>query len=162
VQLRIEYSYGRTAVVVEPTADEIDRTPNVAEEALRAYTDTPIVAPAVVPAGLELDVADLLSPAETLEGCTQVSLDYEPAPDGGVDFLQLFVVPRECAEAFDPTPYDEMFGGLPSRRVQLLEVLVGDSVVQLDSSLADADLEAIVRTLTPLTADEVIAMVAPS
>ena len=38
---------------------------------------------------------------------------------------------------------------------------MGDTVVQLDSSLPDDKLEAVARTLAPLTADQLIAMVAP-
>lgn len=160
VQLRIEYTYGREPSFTEPVAAQIDQTPNVAEEALRAFADTAIVAPSAVPEGLELDVAELLSPAETLEGCTQVSLLYQSTA-GADDYLQVFVVPLACAEDFDPAPYDETFGGLPSRLVTTREVVVGETVVQLDSSFEDEKLEAIARSLVPLTADQVIAMVTP-
>ncbi|MBA2283823.1 MAG: hypothetical protein H0W25_21660, partial [Acidimicrobiia bacterium] len=119
----------------------------------------PLVAPAAPPPGMDLISAAVLTPTNTLEGCAQVQLEYD-TPDG-VEFLVVFILPRACAEAFDPTPYDETFAGRPSRFVTTREVLIDATVVQLDGSVPDDVLEAVAASLAPTTADALIAAVVP-
>lgn len=95
---------------------------------------------------------DALTADETVEGCPQVRLVYETP---GFGFLDVFLLPRACAEAFAPAPFDQTLGGHPSR-FDGYEVLVGDTVVQLVSSLSPADLEAVAASLSPITAEELL------
>ena len=59
---------------------------------------------------------------------------------------------------FDPTPFDETTGGLPSR-YDGGEVLVGSTVVQIIVGDRRFDLDAFVPSLVPIAADALIASV---
>ena len=101
----------------------------------------------------------MLTSEETLEGCPQVELTYPD--DIEIDNLVLFPLPQECAVAFDPaTPFDQTFGGLPSR-FDGTEVLHGTTVVQLTGTLGDAEYEAIAASLLPTTPEALVAAVVP-
>jgi hypothetical protein len=101
----------------------------------------------------------LVLPAEhTLEGCPQVRLVY--ADDADVDNLVVFLLPQTCALAYDDTPYDQTYGGLPSR-FDGYEVLVGTTVVQLDGTLRAPEFEVVAESLQPTTVEALVAAVVP-
>lgn len=147
--------------VVEPTASEIDATPWLHEEALAAVADIELLAPASPPAGLVLVGAQVVPAALTLEGCEQVQLDYDvpPGEPVGDRFLTLFLLPKPCAVGFDPTEFDQILGGHPSR-FDGYEVLVGGTVVQLGASeTLAAEIDAVAASLTPVALDALLAAV---
>ena len=158
--VRLEFTYEFEAVdpVVAPPPELLDLTPDIDEEELAAFADTPLVAPATPPPGMALRSVLILSATETVEGCPQVQLEY--ADDAIVDALVIFLLPQTCAEAFDPTPFAETFGGLPSRS-DGAEVLHGTTVVQLTGTLRQPEFEEVAASLQPTTPDALIAAVVP-
>ena len=148
-----------------PSADRIDATPWVEEEALRAFAGSALLAPAALPAAIVLVGAVVLDAAETIEGCEQVELDYTTPPDQplGPESLTLFLLPQACATAADPTAFDETFGGFPARGAGA-EVLIQSTVVQVQPSdaLSPEAVEAAVASIVPVTAEQLIAAVVPS
>jgi hypothetical protein len=149
--------------VVAPAADEIDPTPWVDEQGLAAFDDTELVVPAAAPTGLALLGAHVLPAGMTLEGCPQVALDYDapPGEEPGDRFVTIFLLSKACATSFDPTPFDQVLGGHPSR-FDGYEVLVGNTVVQLATSEAMlGELDALAASLQPTTADALVASVVP-
>ncbi len=147
--------------IVEPSPEEVDATPFLDEETLAAFTDAPLLAPTVLPDGVRLAVALVLSPEETVESCLQVELDYVDIddPDGGRSFT-LFLLPAACATDFDPGPFDELLGGRPARG-DGYEVLVEATVVQVARSegVTPEEIDAMVASLAPVTAADLVAAV---
>ena len=151
--------------ITEPPADMIDPTPWVDEDAVRGYADSAILAPTVLPAGWELSIVEVYSEHEALEGCAQLSLYYEPVPadpadddawDMNGDYLDLYTLPADCALDYDDTPFTDQPEGPPSR-FRGAELLFGDTVIQLDTTLTGDDLDAAVASLAPVDVEALLA-----
>jgi hypothetical protein len=152
---------------------EIDETPWLDEEALAAVRGTvDAVAPTAVPDGLVLSAIDALSAEDAEdygnEPCGQLLLSYLPPVTGDPDvwmdsegYLEVALLPHACALAFDDTPFEPgEFGDLPARETDMyVEVLVGETVVQFDTTYTD-DLPAIVASIQPFDLDAELARVA--
>lgn len=166
VDFGVEASYTDLDAVTEddvpsPDGSLIDPTPWLEEEELATFTDATLVAPAPPPEGFVLSGAIVLDEFETTEGCREVELDYVEADDP-VDghLVQLFVFDKTCGNQFDPTPFDETTGGVPSR-YDGAELLVGATIVQVLPTQSRFDLEAFAATLAPTTAEALVASVVP-
>jgi hypothetical protein len=105
------------------------------------------------------------------EPCTQLTLDYQPPTTDEAslegwyeqgDYLTVFLLPLECALEYDDTPFEPgEFGEVPSREdYGFVEVLVGETVVQFDTSYTD-DLPAMVASIQPFDLDAELARLAP-
>jgi hypothetical protein len=144
---------------------EVDETPWVDEEAIAAAREvvTPL-APTAVPDGLVLSYIDGYTADELDEPCPQLNLSYAPPLDDEAatdafetspDYLDIYLLPADCAQQSDGTPFEPgEFGDVPSRESTYgyLEVLVGDTVVQIDSSYED-ELPALVASIAPFDLD---------
>lgn len=144
-----------------PTGAQIDVTPFVDEEELLTYTETPLLVPPAAPPGTALVTAVVLDVFESREGCQQVQIDFAPPDDpDSTDFVEYFLIDKTCMNGFDPTPFDEITNGLPSR-FDGAEILVGDTVVQILPGDPRFDVGAFVASLVPVTADQLVAAVVP-
>jgi hypothetical protein len=144
--------------IVRPGDDEIDRTPWIDEEALAAVPGIQLLRPTALPAGWSLDYADVVSAEDSAEGCQQVELGWSPATVATgpadvdtFDHVSLYLLPEACAMRYDSTPFTVgEFAPIPSREGEdATEVLIGGTVVQIDSSLTGAQLAELVRSLAP-------------
>ena len=74
-----------------------------------------------------------------------------------LDYLDVYLLPADCARGYDDTPFEPgRFGDLPSRdSFGLLEVLMGGTVVQFDTTYA-VD-EALVASIQPFDLDAELA-----
>jgi hypothetical protein len=167
-ELNVTYSdYGLVTAsdVAAPDESQVDPTPWVDEEALVAFRDTELIMPSAPPAGLVLVGAHILDAGFTPEGCPQMELAYDSPPDRppGDRYLTLYVLPKDCATTFDPTPFDQTLGGLPSR-FDGYEVIVGTSVVQLLPSASVAtEMDVVAASFAATTPEAVVAaVVAPA
>jgi hypothetical protein len=159
--------------IAVPSEDEIDATPWLDEESLRAAT-IPLVWLSAPPDGWELTV---YSPDEDYgttfgdsEGeCENVELDWdEPYPEDvdpeNVDYedtsyIWITLTSVECSLSEDPTPFAPGGpAGLPSRTDDygMVQVQVGDTAVLIDTTLSDEELAPILATLTPVDVETVI------
>jgi hypothetical protein len=152
----------------------IDETPWVDEDLVAEVlaTVTPL-APTTLPDGLALSAVDALSAEDAEEfgpgpPCDQLNLWFAPPVDGETatddwidspDHLSVYLLPASCAIDADPTPFGPGdFGDVPTRETEFgfVEVLVGETVVQFETSYTD-DLPAMVASLAPFDIDAVIA-----
>ena len=141
----------------EPPADP---TPNVTEDAIRAYDEAPLLVPAVLPPGYELRRAMVRGTDETAAPCLTIQLTYGHPDRGVVLFLEL--LSRECAERFSEQAFSLTFGGHPSRtRGGERDVLVGETVVEIGGGFTTDEREIVAASLEPITADALIAAVVP-
>lgn len=172
----VDFSDWGADIAIEVPEGEIDETPWLDEEALAdARPTVQALAPTAVPDGLVLSAIDAL-PADEAdeygnEPCAQLMLSYTPPPTDEAameewytspDYLDLYLLPHSCALEYDDTPFEPgEFGDLPSREdFGFVEVLVGDTVVQFDTTYTD-DLPAMVASIQPFDLDAELARVAP-
>ena len=158
IRIEVGYEFVEIEPIVAPPPEQIDPTPQIDEEELAAFAGTPLVAPAALPTGMALRSVMVLTTEQTLEGCPQVQLAY--TDDAGEAALVIYLLPQDCAEAFDAAPFDETYGGLPSR-FSGAEVLHETTVVQLTGTVQEPDRQAVAASLQPTTADALVAAVVP-
>jgi len=160
--------WGADIVVTVPEG-EIDETPWLDEEALaEARAGVTPLAPTALPDGLGLIDVYAMSADDTGDGCAQIDLSYGPPPEDEAaweawdDYLDVYLVPADCALAYDDTPFAPgPYGDLPYRDVDdLPAVLVGDTVVQFDTSYGHDVLAALIATLAPIDLDAEVARTA--
>jgi hypothetical protein len=144
---------------------EVDETPWVDEEAIAAVRDlvTPM-APTVLPDGLVLSYIEGYEADELDAPCPELDLGYAPPLEDEAateefstspDYLDIYLVPADCAQQNDDTPFEPgAFGDVPSRESEYgyVEVLVGDTVVQFDTTYED-DIAAMVGSMAPIDLD---------
>jgi hypothetical protein len=165
--VEVSYSdWGADLVVDAPDPADVDQTPWVTEEALAAVDQDLLVAPTELPGSLALTGADVL---EYDDDCWELDLSYSDPSESDIPFdlsdeeyseamadipyLWVSVLSRACSEAMDESPFDAQVGGFPSRGDDgYVEVLVGDAVVTIDSDLDEAEVDALVASLRPTTA----------
>jgi hypothetical protein len=148
-------------ITVDVPEGDIDETPWIDEEGLAEALPTvgTAVAPTVVPDGLVLTDLYPIPEDEAVEGCDEIAMSYSPPLDDAdameewmdsPDYLDIYLLPLDCALDYDDTPFAAgVYGPALVREVDdLLEVQVGNTVVQLDTTYED-DLPAIVASLQP-------------
>ena len=167
-ELVVEFDGWNTDLDVAPPAeDQVDQTPWVQEEALRALDAGLLLAPTSVPEALDLTgVAAYEGTGEDWD-CTSLNLSYEDpailedhdeAELSALPYAYLSVYPAECWLADDDAPFDRTLGGHPARRTQgYWEVQLGTAVIEIDTSLDDDAVEALAASLAPTSADALIA-----
>lgn len=177
-QAQVEFrDWGAAVTAAAPAEGDIDPTPLLDEDALEeARAEVTPVRPTVLPEGIEMQDIYPISTEEAGdwgEGCAQLNLVYgppmPPMTDGELpedvfdeamydDYLDLYLVPLACAQANDATPFAPgRFGDVPTREVDgIVEVLVGDTVVQIDTTFT-AELPAMVASIQPFDLDAEIA-----
>jgi hypothetical protein len=172
----VEFSDWGADIAIGVPEGEIDETPWLDEEALAEVRGTvQALAPTAVPDGLELGAIDALSAEDAEEfgdePCAQLMLSYMPPITDEVateewmsspDYLDVYLLPQTCALDYDDTPFEPgEFGDLPSRETDVyVEVLVGETVVQFDTTYTD-DLPAMVASIQPFDLDAELARLAP-
>lgn len=171
---RIEFSdWGAAITIAAPAESEVDPTPWLDEEALaEARVGITPVRPTVLPEGIELQQIYPIAADEAAdmgEGCAQINLMYGPPFDPEAlddpesleqaaaqdDYLDVYLMPAACAQKADDTPFAPgRFGAVPSRdAMDVLEVLVGDTVVQIDTTYEGETLAALVASIEPFDLD---------
>jgi hypothetical protein len=127
-------------------------------------------APTEIPEGWDLtvywprDVANLVLDES---GCNAVGLSwYGPQPEEATagqlaGHLSIVLRTADCALTADPTPFEPGGPAGRPRRTQgpggFTEILVDDTVVQLNTSLTGAALDDIVATLAPVDVEAIVA-----
>ena len=175
---RINFSdWGAAIHIAAPAESEIDPTPWLDEEAIaKARVGITPLRPTVLPDGIELQDIYPVSTEEAREfgeGCAQLNLIYGPPldpellddPDSlavfeeGDDYLDIYLMQASCAQEANDTPFASgRYGDLLVRDAEgLLEVLVGDTVVQIDTSHQGETLAALVTSIQPFDLDAEIA-----
>jgi hypothetical protein len=154
--------------IAMPTEDDIDAYPRVDEEGLRDVQDVQIVWPTNLPSDWALTVLSpdewaRQDPAET--ECESVRLSWHEPPSfdphiGDEDYFSITLRSLDCALAEDPTPFRPGGpGGLPSRIPEgheHTEVQVGETAVNITTSLPGDTLDAVAATLTPVDVETVL------
>ena len=159
-------------ITVDVPEGQIDETPWIDEEALAEIQATlgTTVKPTVVPDGLVVVDLYAFPEDEAPEGCAQIDVTYGPPLDDedaqeewmdSPDYLDIYLIPLECALDYDDTPFAAGdYGPALVREVDgLLEVQVDDTVVQFDTTYED-DLPAMVASLQPFDLDAEIERIA--
>jgi hypothetical protein len=168
----VRFSDWGAAIDIGVPDGEIDETPWLDEEALaEARVGVTPLAPTVLPEGWVIVGIDGYGAEDTGEFdvamCPRLNVWLGPAaaPDQfglGEDYLALSLATRACAEAEDSTPFAPgAYGDLPVRHEEfsMVQVLVGETVVQVDTSLGEADLAAALTSLQPFDLDAELARV---
>jgi hypothetical protein len=168
-QVDLVYSdWGQVTGLEAPSPDQVDQTPWLDEESIRDADAVLRVAPASPPDGLVLSGVYAYRGSGEDFDCDSVSVQYDdPAMvEGTVDpestdelpYLYISTYDAACWLVDDPEPFDELLGGLPARDFDgSWEVRVGDGVVALDGNLSDEQLDAVARSLGPVSAETLIA-----
>ncbi len=163
-----------------PGDDSVDATPWVEEEDLLALDLVPVL-PTAVPDGWA-PTASIMPASDYYgdgpEGCEGLDVSFdEPLPAEALDDEEPFLdadmedlghiwtyqTTRDCALAVDDTPFVPGGpAGLLHRSSDIAydQVLVGDTAVEVTSSLAGAELEALIASLTPTTPDALVDLTA--
>jgi hypothetical protein len=145
----------RADAITAPPASQVDATPAIAAAKLAAFKTAPLLMPGALPAGWELVRADVLSAADTQEGCAQAELAYEDQRRVDAGFLSLYELPRSCAKrpGGETTPFVAgKYNGFAARTAGVLYVQIteGETVVQTISDMAPAKLAQTLSGLVPL------------
>ncbi|MDQ3384941.1 MAG: hypothetical protein M3503_02850 [Actinomycetota bacterium] len=165
--LAIEFGdWGAAIEVVAPAAGEIDATPWVQEEALRALDAALLVAPTTVPEPLILTDVTVYEGSGEGWDCTSLDLSYDdraeqdapPEADlAALPYLSLSVHPAGCWLEDDDAPFDLVLGGHPARETSgFWELEMGEAVVAIDTSLDDEAVDAVAATLGRTSAEALI------
>lgn len=161
--------WGSDIEVAAPADDQVDQTPWVQEEALRALDASLLLAPTSIPEPLGLTGVMAYEGTGEEWDCTSLELSYaDPAvmevedPNDAelwtLPYLYLSVHPAQCWLADDTAPFDRTLGGHPARRTQgFWEIQIGDAVIEIDTTLDDDSLDAFAASIAPTTADALIA-----
>ena len=165
----VEFSdWGADIPITAPVAGEVDATPWIQEEALRALDASLLVAPSTVPEPLTLTDVTVYEGSGEGWDCTSLELSYDdravleqeaqPEADlAGLAYLYLSVHPAGCWLEDDDAPFDLVLGGHAARRTSgFWELEMGEAVVAIDTSLDDVAVDAIAATLGPTSAGALI------
>ena len=140
--------------IAAPPQSRIDRPPDIDAAAVNGYHDVALLQPAGIPEGWVLQAATVLSPEDTVEGCSQVELDYGDPDDPDHGYLTLFEFPPACASP--------VAGGRPFRAGAyvgavrdegdgvLAQFVAGSTLVQAGSDLPELQLASVMAQLQPL------------
>ena len=149
-------TWGERVRVSEPPASDIDPTPDLDEEGIANFEETPLLQPRAIPEGWELDLAEVLEPDETEEGCRQVELDYIDPDDPDSGFLYIYELPASCAELEAPRGSRPFTAGRnrgwvdDSEEGTIAQLVVGTTVLQVETDLEPAELATVLDRPAPL------------
>jgi len=156
-EIALNFSDWDTPVkVAEPTAAQVDPTPDFDEAKIANYRDSTLVMPRVIPSGWEMTYADLITAEESDEDCAQVSVDFDDMTDESDDALYAYtyLLPADCVEevggkAFQAGPYSgyidtDKDGSWVELRID------ATSVLEIDTNLPPADIARIFGDLVAL------------
>ena len=161
--------WGSDIEVTAPAGDEIDQTPWLQEEALRALDAGMLLVPTSTPEPLDLTGISVYEGTGDDWDCTSLDLSYDDPAALEIDdptdaelaalpYLYLSVYAAYCWLADDPDPFDRTLGGHPARQVDgYWEIRLGAAVVEIDTSLDDDALDALAASIAPTSADALIA-----
>ena len=175
-EVRVDFrDWGADVAVAAPAEADIDPTPWLDEAALaEARAGITPLRPTVLPEGVELQDIHPMSADEAAEmgeeECARLNLVYGPPlpaisdvddpaaiTEAMVEFdgyLDVYLIPAACAQRADDTPFATgAYGEVPSRDINgTTEVLIGDTVVQIDTTYA-AELPGVVASIEPFDLD---------
>jgi hypothetical protein len=159
IEVEIDFADWNTPVeITRPADDEVDPTPWLDEESVAAVPGIQLLRPTALPEGWELISVLAYAAGDSPEACDQVELYWSPPLTAGAmeeevpdDYFDVYLLPVDCALASDPTPFDVgPYAPLASRQTDYgTEVLVGDTVVQIQTSLVGRGLASVVVSLAP-------------
>jgi hypothetical protein len=99
------------------------------------------------------------------DACPQLDLMYAPADVAGdivEEYFDVYLMSADCAQAEDAAPFvSGDYGDLPVREAAngLVQALVGDTVVEVDTSLGDDMVTAALTSLQPFDLDAELARI---
>lgn len=156
-EITLNFNWDAKVSIEPPSADQVDPTPQVNEEAVASFTAAPVLVPASIPAGWVLTLGDLAPAEETTEGCEEVMVTYEnpDSPESG--YLSLYVFNTDC-EGLDLVPppgADEFLPGEASEGFVvgspddgwLAQFVVGTTVIQAETDLNPDELAQVMDKL---------------
>jgi hypothetical protein len=157
---RLDYhlsGWGEAVRVEPPPSHEIDPTPEIDEEAVANFKDTPLVQPRAIPEGWEQTFATVLEEDETEEECRQVEVDYEDPEDPDSGYLYMYELPGSCAD-LEPPRRSRPFRAGPNsgwidddeEEAVSAQLVVGTTVLQIETDLDPDVLAAVLSQLVPL------------
>jgi hypothetical protein len=94
--------WGTSVEVAAP--NDVDPTPTINEEAIAAYGASALYMPKKLPNGWGLAAADAIPAGDDID-CDEVLLSYTPTVDAPNSYVDMYVVPRECAGMLDGESY---------------------------------------------------------
>jgi hypothetical protein len=156
--------WGAPVDLTVPSGDGVDKTPDVDEESLAAFSDAPILVPGNLPAGDQL-VAGSASKAGDAGDCAEADLTYGnpsqiPANPDGTDAsdIDVTITPTSC----DTPPAEGApvtVAGHPGRLVHgdvnngeyavTVDVVIGETHMTVESDLPEAQVLSALRTVVP-------------
>jgi hypothetical protein len=148
-------------VIDVPHLDDPEVTPWVQEEAVRA-ADVVVYTP-LLPDDWALTAT--AGPARERfgtddENCDMVTVDFRSPPTAPGNRVTLHETPVECATAADATPFTAAApGARPSRLLPsgALQFRLGDTVVELTTTLTGPSFDQVLLTLAPTAPDTLVA-----
>jgi hypothetical protein len=172
--------WGDAIEIEVPGDDEIDATPWADEEALREVEGVTPLLPSVVPEGWGLGAIETIVPDDFVGDeedphglCVGYDLSYDELPPDGVEvddswyessgYAWVGVVSEACVMGYDDTPFAPGGpAGLPSRedKYETLQVKVGDMVLDIDTSLDGAELDAFLASFAAVDIETLVAQAA--
>jgi hypothetical protein len=154
--------WGAKVRVAAPSANEIDLTPGINEEALAAYRNSTLMIPASIPQGWEVDYADVISQEDSEEGCEQAEIDIDPIDSDyseDAPYLYVYSLPATCTDgsAGDgarPFVVGGRRGNIATDEAGSFAEIPVDAktVIQIDTNLSAAEVMKVVGNLVPFTA----------
>ena len=153
-----EYTGWGDHVTVEPPAEsEIDPTPDIDEEDLAAYHDAPLLQPVGVPEGWALDGAYVVWAEGGEVACDQAEIDYLDPRDEIQGYLYLAEMAAGCADLEPPPDSTPFVAGSARGWIEsydsegvFAQIVVGPTVVEIDTDLSAASLARVLAELRPL------------
>lgn len=148
--------WGQAVRIAAPPKNDLDPTPGIEEEDVAAFKDAKLFMPRGIPAGWVLDGASVLPKEQTAENCEQVELDYIDPDDPDAGFLYLYELPKKCADLTPPRGASAFKAGRYSGYADedqdgaMVQIVVGDTVVQAETDLPLDGLARILADLVPL------------
>ena len=162
--MRIEFtSWNGDVEIDEPDEDDVDETPGIDEEVIADYDDTALYQPVALPEGWLLDTAYILGEDETTSGCEEVNTFFadeeylDPQSNVFEGYLDIYQFPVTClngdlgdGDPFVAGQYTGVVTELEDGSYEVVRILVGETVVEVDTDLSLEDLAVILAELEPL------------
>ena len=140
--------WGADIKIVEPTADQIDPTPDIEEEALIKFKQLHVKTPASLPPGWTFDFLG----AAPDEECSGVEVDFV-TEDEDAGYMYMYFVPVDClSDGGDPFVAGPYRGTIDTEDGSSWVEFPIDATtgLQVDTDMAPAELAATLRSLVPV------------